>query len=441
MKEFMRVNANATDDFDEARKVERTGKLLILAFVAFVCPLGARILSIDIGIARLSVYRIALIIALIALIYLSTVGHGVFAWKKENAVIVFFLSVWLVYAVITGFWAIDISNWVRNVYFLAGGVFLTIYCLNSIRSLKSFTQILLCFNMGIAVQAGIGIYEILTKDYHFIDMEGVNYSYYVLSEARIPIAMLGNPNDFATLMYIGIIISAVCVVLTKQKLVRFFNAGLAIVFSILLVLTKSRACLVGLIVTIAFFLLFIGYKGWGILTVIIAASLCTTKVERFVSRFLEFDFVSGNNSEGIRVNLIKNGFLFLEKTFGFGVGAGQVESWMKTKAVFATRNITSMHNWWMEILTSYGIIIFIGYLLVYSLTFYCFAKAMHRTARKEIRNTCAFICASLVGYVIVSVSASSNLTSEYIWLSWALIITLQGIIMKEEGVKCPVLFS
>src|SRR5690606_4009112 len=79
-------------------------------------------------------------------------------------------------------------------------------------------------------------------------------------------------------------------------------------------------------------------------------------------------FVGGQIAESsvsIRTNLLKNVIVFVENSFGFGIGVGNSEHYMKTKAVFPTANQYNVHNWFAEIMANYGIIIFVLYVLLY----------------------------------------------------------------------------
>jgi len=74
------------------------------------------------------------------------------------------------------------------------------------------------------------------------------------------------------------------------------------------------------------------------------------------------------------MNLIRNGLVFLSSTFGFGVGAGNIEYWMEHNPVYNTSSITNMHNWWIEILVAYGVIIFILYIVFFAKLFMNFYR-------------------------------------------------------------------
>ena len=146
-----------------------------------------------------------------------------------------------------------------------------------------------------------------------------------------------------------------------------------------------------------------------------------------ISENLYFNYSSQGGSDYVRINLIKNGLFFLISTFGLGVGAGNIEQWMIGKAIYNTNGIINMHNWWLEIIVGYGLLIFIMYLVFYIKLF----KSVYRIfkySRNEIDISISLgIMCFMVGYVIGSVSSSSNVNSEWLWVFWGIAVAYQGI--------------
>ena len=127
-----------------------------------------------------------------------------------------------------------------------------------------------------------------------------------------------------------------------------------------------------------------------------------------------------------RLNLIKNGFIFLFETCGFGTGAGNIEFWMANYGVHYTGEIENIHNWWMEILTGYGIIIFIMYIVFYVKLFLSAYKKFKTSEDKvDISISLGILCC-MAGYVVGSMSSSSNISSEWLWVFWGIAIAYQG---------------
>ena len=64
--------------------------------------------------------------------------------------------------------------------------------------------------------------------------------------------------------------------------------------------------------------------------------------------------------------------LFLYSAIGFGVG--NAEYYMANFAKYYTAGIINPHNWWLEILVDYGILVFVGY--IYYILYRNYSKFM-----------------------------------------------------------------
>ena len=123
------------------------------------------------------------------------------------------------------------------------------------------------------------------------------------------------------------------------------------------------------------------------------------------------------------------------KTFGFGTGAGNIEHWMVNYKIYYTGTITNMHNWWMEILTGYGIIIFVGYVWIYFKMFKILYSSYIKSNDKFIRNTSLGLISAMTAFIIGSVSSSSNMGTAWIWLLWGVVIAYIGYVQKHMELK------
>ena len=407
----------------------------MLLFAIFTVPFGAQIFSVDIGGVKMSLFRMTIIFTLFAFLCTNARGKRKFIIFNDNTKYsVLFMLIWFAYAIFSIFWCADLSNYIRVLFFLFIGVISIILLLNYFKTTDDIVAGFQAFALGISVQSLIGWYEIFTRDYRFIEYTEHNIRQYIDSPQRIPIAATGNPNNFATLMFFGVFCAYLCATYTKTgKLKRIINYSLSANFCILLVMTTSRACILGFLFSLAI-LLFVLKKGkWVILLFGCAVALFIPNIIDFISEQLKFNFDIDYNSEAIRVNLLQNGLVFLGDTLGFGVGNGQIEYWMSHNAEYQTGGITNMHNWWMEILTSYGIGIFIGYLIFYCRLFFDNYRNIKKSIQAENRVISLNIVAIMAGFIIASMSSSSNMTNEWTWVFWAMCIAYQRMIKRSKG--------
>lgn len=330
-------------------------------------------------------------------------------------------------------WVKDYSSWLRSVYFIGLG-FLCVIVFN--KYLRNKTDILMVFKL-IALMAVfhnlIGWYEISTGNYFFLSADRI----FRYSRDSLPVSMFGNTNNLATFLLFSVFITYACAANTKNLILKLIYLATIISSIILLVMTKSRANILGLILASAVFVsLSVCNKRTrhtllilllGMFMIFLTYPEVLSNLFIMISRNLYFRFSDQTGSDVTRINLIKNGFLFLVKTFGFGIGAGNVEFWMASYGVYNTGQIVNMHNWWMEILTCYGIIIFIMYLLFYSKLFLSAYRKFKRSLDKMDTSISLGIMCCMAGYTLGSVSSSSNISSEWLWVFWAIAIAYQGM--------------
>lgn len=408
----------------------------VIYFAVLTSFLAAQIFTYDLGAFQLSLFRAAiLLLPVLVCVYAlrSTEPVYLLAAGKKNSYSVRFMLLWLLYAVVSVLMNPVFSSWLRNIYFLGCGVLCALLFGIFLTEKGHIITVFRLMRLMIAVQMFIGWYEIIFRRYHFIN--AFNQAYYSSAAHRIPIAMCGNPNDFAMLMLFGVFIGYVCFCCRKGLADGIFSVALMANCAFFVFQTESRANIIGLLMAAAFFVLVSYRNRVGVLLGVVCAAAGLSlvipglweKVGLELSNTLTFDF-SGQymGSDTIRVNLIKNGFYFLYQTFGLGTGAGNLEYWMQNAAIYPTGGITNMHNWWMELLTSYGIIVFIGYGIFYVKLFRDFYRTLKQSADPQIRAIAfGFLCC-MVGFLVGSVSSSSNIKTEWLWVFWAVAIAFQG---------------
>ena len=134
-----------------------------------------------------------------------------------------------------------------------------------------------------------------------------------------------------------------------------------------------------------------------------------------------------NTSFSIRLKLFKDGCAMFVRSNFFGVGPDAFR-----KHVSSMRSDSmNPHNWWMEILSEYGILVFLGYLIVYVLVIWKLIKGYLATQMAEA----GIMIASLLGFFIACVASSSLLRIPAHWLIFGLAIATIGIMDKAISVK------
>ena len=218
---------------------------LILYLILFTVPMGAQFLNFSVGSVQMSPFRALLILELLLLFFKKRVVR--FPGKNSMCYAIRFMFVWFTYSIISMIWTKDLQSWFKAVYFLFIGVMGIFVVYNIVQKKETLWNCFFSLNLGIAIQSFIGWYEVFTRDYRFIVLNEQNSRIYLAGTSRIPIAMQGNPNNFATMMLFGICIALICTKTTKKEYGKILNYILAINYGVLLIMTTSRANIIGLL--------------------------------------------------------------------------------------------------------------------------------------------------------------------------------------------------
>lgn len=380
--------------------------------------LGAHFLAIPLGIAQLSAYRFIIILSLLAL------AHRVFikdpnlksyysGGKIFSAYQLFYLF-WLIYGGLSLIWAENVSRWIIGIFFLGTGIFSILFITTFIK--KEFE-----------VKKLFKVFFVMTVVHHisaWIESFSVVY----------PKTTFANQNDFATLILAGLFVGFIIFLNTRNNwfklvLILYFISGFFLI-EISGSRANSLALLVGIVAIITMkvmnykiskstFYLILGGVFVFLLLVILIAPLRELILE-YTSELL-MGPIRPRTSNRNRINMILNGFYFLLITLGFGVGAGNVEHYLVNHSILYV-DAPNIHNWFMDILTGYGVIVFTLYIVMYV---YILRKLfMNYFYSKDtfIRNASLALFAYLIAFIISSASSASNMIIEWQWVFWGIII-------------------
>jgi len=412
-----------------------------MAYLSVLTSLiSASVISLDLGVFQLSIFRVIIILMVFAMIVrmLKTNEKVSLKENSENRYSISVMLIWLVYSVMTLGWVKDYGGWFKAVYFIALG-FMCIIIFSKI--FKKSDDILTCFrilSVMIIIHNIIGWYEISTGNYMFMTAErSLKFARY-----NNPVSIFYNTNDFATFLFMSIFITYVCAVNSKKVIGKCVFIGTMISSTYLLIMTGSRANILGIILAFIVFVYLSMRNKRGRRTILIILislfgfillmPIALNNLFLLINQNLYFRFSADVSSDVARINLIKNGFTFLINTFGFGTGAGNIEYWMDNYGTYNTFGLTNMHNWWMEILTGYGIIVFLLYITFYIKLFQSLYRKYKISKDKIDTSISLCIMCCLAGFTIGATSSSSNISSEWLWVFFGISIVYQGISSKAK---------
>ncbi|GEK91056.1 O-antigen ligase family protein [Alkalibacterium kapii] len=398
---------------------------------------GTQMFSVPLGFAELSMYRLTVLVLLMGTVLtfinkddLSHLNHRIsFSYST-----VFFF--WLFYALVSVLWVENLSRWLYGTFFIAFGT-ISIYFISTYLSSKRDSKrlIMIVFVMTLMHQL-IGWIELLFNTYFWADLNYIDkYNQFDKSiTERVPISIFQNINDYATLILFSIFIALIVLFTSKHLLLKFISLFMIGSGSFFIFQAGSRGNQLGLIVglfalaLVKIMDLSISRKifmtagvlaGLFVIAVILSPAIRNFTSET-ISMIIETQFREGYSNR-YRVHLILNSLYFLGVTFGFGVGAGNLEHWMTNHAIYEV-DARNVHNWFIEILAGYGIVTFVLYTLMY---FYMMRKLYNNfkySNNSYIQKVSWVLLSYLFAFLFSSISSASNIIIEWQWISWGVII-------------------
>lgn len=400
--------------------------------------IGVNLFSVDLGFFKLSLYRILILLSPFVFVYVSLENKK--SLKDGSNFIYFqFLLFWLFYSICTLIWVKDFAGWIKAFSFLLCGTITSWFIGWSFSNKKDWFNAMKAVEILALIFGTLGLYEVITGNYMFITSDNLlYYENLSLSEStvglRIPVSIFGNSNDFSLFILFAIWNSVGLFKVKINKPGKIISMVLVFYFMFLLFVSQSRSGFIALIFGL-FVLFLISLKRFSIqkrillgisamILLLLAASWIIARKDMYGS-LLTID--TGSGSDQIRVNLIKNGLQFLKSSFFLGVGLGNIEYYMASDPEFFTNNIVNIHNWWLEILVSSGIIVFILYIWIYLRSLWKLLNMSILNSDRDILNISACFFCFLFTFLIGAIGSSSLIPSEWLWPVMALIMSFLNL--------------
>ena len=401
--------------------------LLYLVFITGF--IGPAFFLIDLGAFHLFPFRILLLILwfIFLLHFFLNQGRQNISHIKVKYYLRF-LAIWGFYAVLTLAWVNSPVDAVRHVVFLLAGISMIIFVVWYFTKLEDFRRLYYIWLLVLLPMIGLGLWNHLTGQ-HLASSALVDAPERFI---HMPTAVFHNPNDYATFLALSIPFILVLIRYVNNKMVSLWGLGMLLPTLYLLTVTYSRANYLAVILGVAFwFLILLKLKKKlkvAVLCLLFILSLFAIfpdQLEDITSNIgvqigsLIADSERQGGSIDVRINLVKNAFVFAMEYYGFGVGAGNIEHHMAGYRVYDTGGIINVHNWWVEILANYGFFIFAGYLLFYGGIFMNLYQAYGKLTERTEKMVCEALLVGLVIFLLASLSSSTIMAFGPMWILFA----------------------
>ena len=379
--------------------------VFLCAFLSSMTPRYLSTFKIRIGI-NISLYTLMVVLTFV----LYT--HRIVLFKKAQS---YFIIVWFLFVVLSIWRAEQINEWAYYLDWTLTAVLFAqiLYRSDRAEAFHSIVKGVLC---GLIIHLIIGFIEISTHNYFFADSIG-HRSYY----GKVPISIFVNPNDYVTFV-VTVFPFAIYYLMKQKTLIKKAFFAFVITLSIyLLIRSMSRSAFFAMLL-LGITLIWLAYKKSSfnklyIIIGVIALTVIVLGVAQIRESAISLFLVNRMDIEGTdraRWNLIKNGFYFLKETYGAGVGAGNLRRWMSYRTIYGVGGILFLHNWYLELLVTFGIVFFLLYTIFHFKIIIVLIRKYD--SKSEFWNFDNTVLISFIGFSIVSIASSSNIYSEWVWM-------------------------
>lgn len=435
---------------DEEKKDVSKLLLLLTVFTAFF----GSTLSIK-GLESLFAYRIFLALSVLIFCLSVLFAHSL-SISRTLYRYYFFLAIWAAWAIASFVWAQSRPDVIRGAFLLICNIFVIFFTSYYLNSEEDQRQLWRVFYAAFAINVAVALWEVFTTNH--LPVSRMNE---YVPPRSIPTAFYRNPNDFAAyiVMYLPLVYAGFKYE-SRHALAKYV---LCIASIFVLLYTNSRSSYVAFLLTIAF------ACALAIMDVIrgseyfdkkakIKASIMLISVvmilildsvgfggfkntpsnPSMMDQIGDIEEISENGSTQIRINLIKNGFKILNEDpwqYIVGIGSGNTEMRMAPYAD-TTDGIVNMHNWWMEMLLEYGVIIAALFIWLYLSLMWNLLKIYMYSPSRFYKLFAEGLLLSLVAFFMASISPSSIRSMAGLWIIFGASMALIKLYKENIEEKC-----
>lgn len=121
----------------------------------------------------------------------------------------------------------------------------------------------------------------------------------------------------------------------------------------------------------------------------------------------------------IRTNLIPENLGILAQSKFMGVGAGNVEHYMLAGRIYRTAGISNSHNFFLELMSNYGLLFLLGFLYIYGIWLYRLWRAIKMNPDKKKYYEMYFFVALM--FIPTACLPSTIIWDHHYWILFAFI--------------------
>lgn len=390
------------------------------------------ILTFNIGFISLSPTQI---MEIIIIMFDLKCNNFKLKYKKNNNPWYVMLFVWILWSFLSLVWAKDKMSTISVIRIFIQGFFFIYYAQRLIDSKEKLKRIFNMLFIALTIHIILCIIE-LKFGIYFFSIYTEKYSL-----RGYPVSTFTNTNNLACYLSIMIFFIMYAWSLNKSKKIKVWYLVL-LIFSIYLnIKTASRGAVIAMILGLVVFII-LSLKNaksiiYFILVLMISAMIVLESptlqknISDIIFEAFSVDISAKSGSDFYRTNAYLNGLDFFKSSYGIGISPGNVGYWMENYGTRFTNNVKPLHNWWLEILVTSGVLITIMMIIVWFKTYKKLIKNYISSDKKEAIKSAALIAWG-ISFAIACIAPSSLYKMEWPWILLGLFFLISN---NEKIVK------
>lgn len=395
-------------------------------FTLVIASFFGSVLSIP-GFESLFLYRILLPVQ-VALLLLTWSN---WSWTSKRARITLLLLVgWLVTAMVTISWAKYQGVAFRNVYFIIEAIYLILTAMYYLKTEKEIEVLITMVSIVIAVNIGIGLYEINTG----LHLKKSGLTDIIGNAQFLPSGTFFNPNDLASFLVLFLPLTLVYMK-SKSLIGKLYKLLLAIGAVYIVIATQSRIALI--LITVVLFLLLLRYSWkWAVLVLLCIPLFLQLPSMQETMGQVNQTYTDKENSTDLRLDITKYTWQTAKDSYFLGVGPGNVQIALAKYFPADEQNsdgAVSVHNFLLEVLANYGLLSLLFFL---SFLLYIFYQSWYYWIKNKAKAVKYLIpLLSTIAFPFITFASSTTLEKSYIWISFGIILAVLNQYDKRMEIK------
>lgn len=325
--------------------------------------------------------------------------------------------VWLIYAIIQLSYSAYYFRTFYHIRMLVVGLILIVILVKLVDSKAWFNRTYILWGITLLLTICIGWWEVFSGS-HLPTSGAMSYS---LND--VVTAGFYNPNDYS--FFLGISLPVIFFWVKKKSIYKVIGYFMLLSSLYFFYLNGSRSIMLVSVLVIFFFFIEIGIKRKGLFMLMLTLLGITIFFkDMIIEGYNEVMtlFNSTNSLLGVRLQLYSSTFNVF-KEYPFGVGPGNVELYMPIEG-------DNVHNFFLEVLANYGIIIFVALVTFFVISIYKICKA---SKTEDINEFTKPILWSTIIFIPASFVSSSIFQFGITWFLFGMIICTLNLIRTNPS--------